>query len=247
MLNGSGTIKLDGNYRFICDKFIDNVSEYSNLEWGGDYSAKIKCQITFVNDKPIFNTLPETEYQLDEVNKYVGNIKLSKVALDLLKINLIHGKHFINNVLVYEGEFKNWEYSGSGIKFHPNGNLNISGTFDKGDAISAEYYDENGNLIFSDVNEYNDMPALAPASQPFFQLPSIPLLSNPPPIFSAMLGNSSLINGGASLAMPDLIQNLVNSINNLSNQNNLNAVNTTVVQPPNMEVDENESEDIDSE
>lgn len=259
MLNGSGTIKFDGNYRFICDKFIDNVSEYSNLEWGNNFATKIRCQISIVNDKSIFNTLPETEYQLDEVNKYVGDIKLSKTTLEPLKITLTNGKHFTNNVLVYEGEFKNWEYFGSGIKYHPNGNLNITGTFQNGDAIKAEYYDETGNLIYSDVDEYNDMPGLEapaePALEPLFQLPPVPQLSNPPPIFSAMISNVLQGHSGVSLnnsaiVIPELIQNLVNSLNNLgnshiSNQNNLNVIGSTIIPPP--DLDDNDETDFDGE
>jgi len=161
MINGSGTIKLDGNYRFKSDMFVNNVSDYSYLEFGNEFATKIKCQISIVSDRAIFNTLDETEYQLDTVNKYIGNIKLSKNALESLKISITHGKHFSNNVLVYEGEFKNWEYNGHGVKYHPNGNLNISGVFDKGEAIKADYYDETGNLIYSDIDEYTDMPGLA--------------------------------------------------------------------------------------
>ena len=258
MINGAGTIKLDGNYRFSCDKFVNNVSEYSNLEFGNDFATKIKCQISIVNDKAIFNTLDETEYQLDTVNKYIGNIKLSKVALDLLKINLISGKHYVNNILVYEGEFKNLEYNGSGIKYHPNGNLNITGKFENGDAIKAEYYDETGNLIYSDIDEYNDMPGLSPALDlipaQLFQLPTVPQLSNPPPIFSAMLNNVVQGHSGGQLnqssyLVPDLIQNLVNSINNLSNVeisnlNNLTLVGSTTIAPPNIDdMNDTESED----
>ena len=255
MLNGSGTIKLDGNYRFICDKFIDNVSEYSNLEFGNDFATKIKCQISILNDKATFNTLDETEYQLDTVNKYIGNIKLSKTALEALKITLTNGKHFMNNVLVYEGEFKNWEYNGSGIKYHPNGNLNITGTFLNGEAIKAEYYDETGNLIYSDIDEYNDMPGLEaqaePALEPLFQLPPVPQLSNPPLIFSAMVnnviqGHSGVALNNSAIVIPELIQNLVNTLNNLgnshiSNQNNLNVIGSTTTAPPNIAEFEDDS------
>jgi len=253
MINGVGTIKFDSGYRFSCDKFVNNVSEYSNLEFGNDFATKIKCQISIVNDKAIFNTLPDTEYQLDTVNKYVGNIKLSKIPLEPIKITFTNGKHYVNNVLVYEGEFKNWEYNGSGIKYHQNGNLNITGKFENGDAINAEYYDETGNLIYSDIQEFNDMPELSPAlglvNEPFLQLPSVPQLSNPPPIFSAMVSNSvenlGQLNHSAIL-LPDLIQNLVNNINNLgnvqiSNLNNLNVSGSTIIPPPDIDMIDDDS------
>jgi len=224
MINGQATIKFDNGYRFTSDKFVNNLSDYSNLEFGSNFATKIKCQINIVSDKVTFNTLPETEYQLDAENKYIGDIKLSKNIAESLKISLTHGKHFSNNVLFYEGGFKNWEYSGHGVKYHPNGNLNITGVFDKGEAIKADYYDETGNLIYSDIDEYNDMPGLAPAEPEISPVQGTPM--NFPAVFDGMLNN--IANHPAPQQIEPIVQfaGIINNFGNvnISNQSNLNVV-----------------------
>jgi len=186
LLNGNGVVEFDNGSKFT-GIFTNNLSDFNTLIFKeNNIENEIKCQINISNDSVVFNTIPETVYKKDANNKYVGNITLFMSLIEGMKIVFKSGKHYIDNNLVYEGDFKEWVYHGHGIKYHPNGNLHITGTFNGGESIKSEYYDESGNLIYADTDEFTDLPGL---EEVLPMLPSVPQLINNPGVFTAMLNN----------------------------------------------------------
>jgi hypothetical protein len=80
---------------------------------------------------------------------YLNNIKLENIVIE-------KAKHYINGVLVYEGEFNYFKYSGNGTKYYPNGNIEASGIFQYGKPNHCNYFDEKGNPTRLDLYEEMD-------------------------------------------------------------------------------------------
>jgi hypothetical protein len=157
-MNGQGTVLFSNGYKFI-GNFINNKSELGIFMF--KYNTKdtsIKCKLIFTGESVLFETEPNTTFNLDEINKYVGNFKIGSNmnSANDTRLTFTEGKHYINDVLVYEGEFnKHWKYNGSGMKFHKNGSMQMTGLFEQGEPLKCDYYDEDGNLFYSDIeNDY---------------------------------------------------------------------------------------------
>jgi hypothetical protein len=138
-------------------------------------------------------------------DKYVGNFKILRVN-NACKVVLDEGKHYHNNVLIYEGDFKKFKYNGIGTKYHNNGNIMATGVFEENEPFKAEYYDENGNLIYTDNNDENyDMPPL------ISQMINTGMINTP---ITNILQNNNGTN--------NIINTLLNNVNNILNNNNNN-------------------------
>jgi hypothetical protein len=234
-LNGNGIVEFDDGSKFE-GEFENNDSKLGkyNFKFEGKNNS-IDCKIKLMHNNFIFEFALNTKFNLDNNNRYEGNFIILKNNHIIGKLNLVSGKHYQNNKLLYEGEFKNFKYHGSGIKYHPNGNLNISGHFELGEPFKAEYYDEHGNLIFSDLDNfdnlsnYNEMPGLTPILQINTNIENnlIGLINN----FSS---DMNFINTNQQLI--DNLQNTIQSVLQTALQNN---------QPPdttsNNEQNDNES------
>ena len=109
-----------------------------------------------------FDTSNNTVFKTGD-NKYVGKFYISKNGTQNVKFQFSNGKHYIKEVLIYEGDFQNFKYHGSGMKYHTNGCIMATGLFEEGEPYRAEYYDESGSLIYSDDGSdisYTVMPGL---------------------------------------------------------------------------------------
>lgn len=149
LMNGQGTIEFDNGNKFV-GNFENNKSDLGTLTFKcNNNESIIKCKIIFNETGVVIDTLPNTEFQLNSQNKYVGDFFLQSTN-NGIKIDFANGKHYENNILVYEGQFKFFKYHGDGIKYHPNGFIQISGKFEENEPYKAEYYDDSGNLIYSD-------------------------------------------------------------------------------------------------
>jgi len=161
MLHGKATLVND-KYSFS-GEFVNNVALNGDLLFkynGTTASGLIKCNGTyntehFVVDVPNPSSLL-IEHSSTSSELYKGQIKIVMSHKLDVKVNVINAKHYLNHTLVYEGDFKNMMYNGSGIKYHPNGNINASGKFLDGDTSRCEYFDDTGNLIYSDEGVYNE-------------------------------------------------------------------------------------------
>ena len=154
--NGNGVIEFKSGNKFesIFNNGISEISDYK-FKYNG-YDALIKCSIILRNGLIQFETNSKTYFKLDDQNTYIGEIKINLIGQlenQNVKIAFKNGKHYVNNILIYEGEFINFAYNGSGTKYHPNGNIQMTGKFQEGEAIKCDYYDDNGNLIFSDNHD----------------------------------------------------------------------------------------------
>lgn len=150
-LHGKGFIEFKNGNKFE-SVFNKNVSEISDYKFKyNNYDAVIKCQIMLSYGVIQFQTNSNTYFKLDETNSYNGDLKITSFG-ENIKLTFKSGKHFVNNFLTYEGNFSNFKYNGQGIKFHPNGNIQIIGLFQDGEPFKCDYYDDTGNLIYSDID-----------------------------------------------------------------------------------------------
>jgi len=162
--HGEGIIEFEDVSKFT-GNFILNKSELGTYEFKyNNILSTIKCLIIIKDDKVYFDTLPNTEFIIGD-NKYIGDFKISKNGNEQIKITFTNGKHYLKDILIYEGEFKNFTYFGSGMKYHSNGCIMATGIFEQGEPYKAEYYDELGVLIYSDDGidiDYNTIPVNIP-------------------------------------------------------------------------------------
>ena len=57
-------------------------------------------------------------------------------------------EYLINSdILIFEGEYKNWKRNGKGIEYYTNGTIKFKGEYLKGKIMEGEGYDKEGNLI----------------------------------------------------------------------------------------------------
>lgn len=129
-----------GIYRFK----LNNV--YTSIKAVLDLSDEKNIRI-YVN--------PNTELIVSN-NKYTGDFKFNITGnYENFNIRFIlnNGKHYIDNILNYEGDFKNFKQHGQGMRYYPTGSVHMIGKFNEGEISKCEYYDESGNLIYSDFTE----------------------------------------------------------------------------------------------
>ena len=228
--NGQGIIEFENGNKFE-GEFTNNQSKLGKFYFKHENNdVNIECKVYLTDEGVMFNIPTNTKFILDSTNRYEGEFKFVKTNNNINKLNILCGKHYENNILVYEGEFKNFKYNGSGIKYHPNGNLNITGSFEQGEPYKAEYYDESGNLIFSDLGDDTNM--LPNEIENNLQASILNMLQG--------LTNSPL--------MPE-IQNVQNILQTVVQtiQNNTNNTNNTETEEydENEEAEEDEDEELD--
>jgi hypothetical protein len=206
LIEGNGMIEFDNGNRFT-GEFENNKSKTGKLTLKHDnQEISVKCRVTINDSNVSIDTLPETEITKGN-NRYVGNFKLMKTVNDI-KLLFIEGKHYINNILTYEGDFKNFRYNGTGTKYHPNGNIMATGFFEEGEPFKAEYYDDTGNLIYSDSGDGDAADY------------------NMPPLVQGMMNNelANLIQT-ATTALGQDGQNIINNLMNNINTQMINQMN----------------------
>jgi hypothetical protein len=161
-LEGNGVIEFNQNNSKFTGEFSQNKCELGVLSFEHEtQEIKVKCKAIFDKNNFVINSLlsENNELSINKDEKYIGNIKLIHKSDNIFKlesISLGKCKHYVNNILKYNGHFRGFKYHSKGIKYHINGNIEMNGTFDEGEPIHCDYFDEHGNLIYSDINNYND-------------------------------------------------------------------------------------------
>jgi len=161
MINGNG-ILYNEKYSYS-GNFVNNVCQSGSLSFkynGSILNAIIVCNATYNSEHFVFDipdpvtlVIKQTETWMEV---YKGNIKIIISNKNDVKVNIINAKHYNNEKILYEGDFKNNVYNGSGMKYHSNGSIQASGKFAEGDAFKCEYFDDEGNLIYSDEGVYTE-------------------------------------------------------------------------------------------
>jgi len=202
-LTGNGTIEFINGDKFI-GEFLNNISTGKLYFKQENINMEINCKVIVYDNNISIESIPNNEL-INGEDKYVGNFKILRVN-NSCKVVLDEGKHYQNNVLIYEGDFKKFKYNGIGTKYHNNGNIMATGVFEENEPFKAEYYDENGNLIYTDNNDENyDMPPL------ISQMINTGIINTP---ITNILQNNNGTN--------NIINTLLNNVNNILNNNNNN-------------------------
>lgn len=223
LINGKGTLTND-KYSYT-GTFINNVSQGGELFFkynGSQENAMLICNLTYNTEHFVFDVPNPSSLIIKHTNNvndtYTGYIKIMISNKSDVKVNIINAKHFQNDTLIYEGEFKNNIYFGSGIKYHTNGYIQASGKFADGDAFKCEYFDDSGNLIYSDEGVYTE-DQINPEENEINDLPPL-------------------------VGMNDLnqmnVQNMIN-INVAANMNQINHIGNMMIDDDNEMVEDNDS------
>ena len=193
MLNGKGTL-INDKYSYF-GNFVNNVCTNGDMlfKYNG-INALIVCGMIyntehFILDIPNPASMIIKKTETDN-ETYIGNIKISCINKLDVKFNIIEGKHLQNNTLIYEGNFRNNQYHGSGIRYHSNGFIQASGKFENGEPSKCEYFDDTGNLIFSDENVYSDQNN---TNDDYHDLPPLVAINNIPIETNTIINNTNTI------------------------------------------------------
>jgi antitoxin component YwqK of YwqJK toxin-antitoxin module len=146
---------IDGsNFHGVFNNGKSDVGIYK-FKFNNVYTS-IKASLDLSDDKNIRITVqPNTELIVSNC-KYIGDFKFNITGnYENFNIRFIlnNGKHYIDNIINYEGEFKNFKQHGQGMRYYPTGSVHMIGKFNEGEISKCEYYDESGNLIYSDFTE----------------------------------------------------------------------------------------------
>jgi hypothetical protein len=235
LINGSGSL-LNTSFGYT-GTFVNNVSKEGTLvfKYNGTSNARLNCNATYNTEHFVFEpTKPTTlriEHSPNNIEQYVGTIKMNiGLASKDIKINIINAQYYQGDTLVYEGDFRLNKYHGSGIRYHPNGKIQASGKFNEGDTFKCEYFDDDGNLIYSDEGAYTEDNHHIVEEE----------IHDLPPLVS--LNQLEQMNN-------NIIQN--DNINNMIQNNNIiqnnNAINQQIIHADDIENNEgNESDEIDN-
>jgi len=229
-ISGQGIVEFDdgtkytGEFENYCSKNGTYQFKYDNVD------STIDCLISFNLHQVNFDTSNNTVFKNGD-NKYIGKFNISKNGAQSVKLQFSSGKHYIKDNLIYEGDFKNFKYHGSGTKYHTNGNINITGIFEMNEPFKAEYYDENGVLIFSDDGtdqDYNGLPELLAMPQLVSETANLlNMLQHAPDQVQMNNGLLNILQNAPNHPIPNnsLLFNLMNIIQNPQpNQNLFNNV-----------------------
>jgi hypothetical protein len=161
-ITGNGTINFTSGEKYV-GKFKKGICEDGILNFKvEDKEATINCKasVKYIYDHTIVELRANSNSEiLFDNNRYVGNITFSSTHTTkniTTKIYIQKGKHYVNNILKYDGIFKNFKYNGKGIKYHTNGQIEVNGNFQLDEPVGGDYFDDNGVLVFSDMENYSD-------------------------------------------------------------------------------------------
>ena len=168
-ITGNGTIEFISGEKYV-GKFKKGVCEDGILNFKiEDREGTLKCKasVKYIYDHTIIELKanPNSEILLDN-DRSVGDIKINSIHTTknlVTRVFIQKGKHYANNILKYDGIFRNFKYNGKGIKYHSNGKIEVNGYFQLDEPVGGDYFDDNGVLVFSDMENYsdNDLPELA--------------------------------------------------------------------------------------
>ena len=214
LINGKGMLVND-KYSYT-GTFVNNVSQGGELLFkynGTNDNALLICDATYNTEHFVFNVPNPSSIIIKHANNindiYKGHIRIMMSNKQDVKINIINAKHYQNDTLIYEGEFKNNIYFGSGIKYHTNGYIQASGKFADGDTFKCEYFDDSGNLIYSDEGVYTE-DQINPEDNEINDLPPLVGINNLNQMNQINVQNMININ---------MNQNQINIIENMMNNN----------------------------
>jgi hypothetical protein len=221
VFDGKGVITFNTGSSFT-GIFENNTSDNGiyKFKYNGIF-ATLSCGIKLSKNVFIFESKSNSFLEIGN-SKYEGRFNISKNETEEIKFIFNNGKHYINDVLIYDGDFKNLIYSGSGMKFHSNTLIQFTGIFENGEPYKGEYYDEAGDLIYVDddidYTNNNQLPPLVSLNQTIGAANLINLLNMNPsqPIETNMLA---------------MITNAVNQFEEIINNNGLNPQNNNVLNP----------------
>ena len=80
--------------------------------------------------------------------RYVGNLENG--------IRSGYGKLYEENILVYEGEWRNNKYDGRGKLYYKNGNINYEGNWCNGEQYNGIKFSDNGSHLFESAFDLSE-------------------------------------------------------------------------------------------
>ena len=161
-ITGNGTINFTSGEKYA-GKFKKGLCEDGILNFKvEDREGTLKCNanVKYIYDHTIIELRADSNSEILLGNdRYIGDIKISSIHTAKNVNNRVFiqkGKHYLNNILKYDGTFRNFKYNGKGIKYHSNGKIEVNGYFQLDEPVGGDYFDDNGILVFSDMENYSD-------------------------------------------------------------------------------------------
>jgi hypothetical protein len=204
-INGNGVIEFNNGTIFEGNFINGNCKKgklqvtFDNAKQTVTAKANIGLNVSILkyNDSDAELTINFNDKNIEK-ERYVGLIDIMYIDHfnnNKIKIRISKGKQYLNNVLKYDGEFNmEFKYEGTGIVYHPNGYIHMNGKFHNGDPMECDYFDESGNLIYSDYENYSQ---------------------------NVVSNGNSIPNIDNINEIQNVVLNYMNNLNNINNINNI--------------------------